>query len=312
MYKSFIGIDVAKNHFDLYRMPDGLEQRFENNKKGIRACLKAISTNEHPLVVLEATGGYETTLACQLQDAGFDLAVVNPLRIRNFAKACGQLAKTDKLDARVIAYYAATLQPPPRQLMDKHVNQLKALVTRRQQLLYMHTAESNRREHALDKSVSRSINKMLKFIKLELDKVDKEIDQHIHNTPNFREKKNILVSAPSIGSKTSSSLLAKLPELGVLNRRKISALVGTAPINRDSGMFRGKRMTGGGRRSVRNDLYMPTLVAIRHNPVIKKFYQRLIKKGKAKMTAIIACMRKLLTILNSMIANMQPWDENYA
>jgi transposase len=312
MSNSFIGIDVAKKHFDLCRRPDGLEQRFENNAKGIKDCLKLLASSKPTLIVLEATGGYETDLACQLKTAGHPVAVVNPKKVRDFSKAFGQIAKTDRLDAQIIALFAEKLLPPAQELLDKHLLLLKQLVTRRNQLLDMRTAETNRLEHATDKIITQDIKSTIRKFNKNIEKIDKKIRDHIDNTPEFRRKKDILESSPGIGEKSASIIIAELPELGSLNRRQLAALVGVAPINRDSGVFRGKRRTSGGRRSVRSKLFMPILVAIRYNKKIRSFYQRLLNNGKSKMTAIIACMRKLLTILNSMIANNQYWNDNLA
>jgi len=308
--QTYIGIDISKCHFDLYVLPESNEYQFENNPKGIQQCLKMLETLRPKLTVMESTGGYEVALATGLHLAGLAVAVVNPRQIRDFAKAIGQIAKTDKIDARVIARFASTVEPPAKDVLDAKARQLKALVARRDQLVGMHVAERNRMEHAVDKDIVRSIKAVLKTFERQIVQVDSQIAEHIVQDPQLKRKADIVDSAPGIACTTASMLVTRLPELGLLNRRRIAALVGVAPINRDSGTFKGKRMTGGGRRRIRTALYMPTLAAIRHNPVIREFYNRLLAKGKTKMTAVIAAMRKLLTILNTMVAKNQCWNPN--
>lgn len=312
MSEIFIGIDVSKNHFDLHRLHDGLQKQFENSKKGFQLCIKLLQPPKDTLVVMEATGGYEMLLAQHLQQAGFSVAIVNPRRIRDFAKAKGQMAKTDKLDAKIIAHYALVFEPPPREVVDEHLSTLQHLVTRRNQLVSMKTAAKNRLEHHLGTSVRKSILKIISTFDKELKRLEKDIQDHINQTPEFKKRKEILKSASGIGETTANFIIAQLPELGKLNRRQIAALVGVAPINRDSGIFKGKRMTGGGRRQIRTALFMPTLVATQHNPVIKNFYNKLLQKGKSKMTALIASMRKLLIILNSMVKKNQLWNSTFS
>jgi transposase len=310
--QTYIGIDISKCHFDLYVLPESKQYQFENNPKGIQQCLKMLETSRPKLTVMESTGGYEVALATELHLAGLAVAVVNPRQIRDFARAVGQIAKTDKIDARVIARFASTVEPPAKDVLDAKARQLKALVARRDQLVGMHVAESNRMEHAVDRDIVRSIKAVLKAIERQIVQVDSQIAEHIVQDPQLKRKADIVDSAPGIACTTASMLVTRLPELGLLNRRRIAALVGVAPMNRDSGTFKGKRMTGGGRRRIRTALYMPTLAAIRHNPVIREFYNRLLAKGKTKMTAVIAAMRKLLTILNTMVAKNQCWNPNIA
>jgi len=310
--ENYIGIDISKRYFDLHCLPEGKQHQFENNQKGIQQCLKLLADIKPKLVVMESTGGYEITLACKLQATGLPVAVVNPRQIRDFAKAIGQIAKTDKIDAKVIAKFASMVEPPAREVMDDKARQLKGLVTRRDQLTEMHVAESNRMEHVVDRSIAHSIKVILKVIERQISDIDKQIAEHIRQDEHLRRKADIVDSAPGIGNTTAFMLVTKLPEIGTLNRRQIAALVGVAPMNRDSGAFRGKRMTGGGRGSVRSSLFMPTLVAIKHNPVIREFYQRLLSVGKTKMTAVIAAMRKLLTILNTMVAKNEFWNPKIA
>jgi transposase len=308
--QTYIGIDISKKFFDLHSLPDGQGQHFEYDRKGIQQCLKMLKSSKPKLIVMEATGGYEVQLVCRLQTAGFAVAAVNPRRVRDFAKATGQLATTDKIAARNIAQFAATLQPPAKDLVDENTRIMRALVARRHQLVRMHTAESNRMEHAMDKQITRSIKVVLKAIEDEVARVERQIRQRIERMPELKQKAEQIDSVPGVGETTASMLVSELPELGRLNRRQIAALVGVAPINRDSGQFRGKCMTGGGRRDIRARLYMPTLAATRHNPVIRRFYLGLIARGKTKMVAVVAAMRKLLTILNTMVSKNQCWNPN--
>jgi len=308
----FIGIDVAKGHLDLYEDVNKRHFRFENNRTGIGKCVKLLIPLKPELIVLENTGGYELELAIALTEASLPVAVVNPRQVRDFGRATGRLAKTDRIDAMLLARYAATMNPPQRALPDGQARRMKALVARRTQLIEMRMAESNRREHLHDKVIARSINAVVRTINRELKKIEQELEAHINRQAELRRKKEVLISVPGIGSTIATMLLTEVPELGQLNRHQIAALIGVAPINRDSGDFRGKRMTGGGRRDVRKRLYMSTVVACHHNPVMKVFYQRLLKNGKAKMTALIAVMRKLITIINSMLAKGESWKPNLA
>lgn len=309
--RNCIGIDVSKMFFDMYVLPTDQNERFSNDNVGIQQCLRRCQHIQPELIVMEATGGYESLLAATLQAEGLAVSVVNPRRIRDFAKASGQMAKTDALDARIIARYGAILQPAPTEQISDNARKLKALVARRHQLVQMHTAESNRVEHAVDQEIKSSLAAVARTIEKQIEKMDKQIKDHIDRQPELKQKANALKSVPGIGDTTANMLVAELPELGLYNRRQIAALVGVAPMNRDSGMFRGKRMTGGGRRHIRARLFMPTLVAIRYNPVLKSYYQRLVQQqGKCKMVAITAAMRKLLCIMNTMLKNNQQWNEN--
>jgi transposase len=305
---TYAGIDIAKHSFDLAVEPKQKTQHFENDAAGIRQCGAMLKQLQPALIVMEPTGGYEAALRDQLQAAGLPVAVVNARQIREFAKACGQLAKTDKLDAQIIARFAAVMQPTPQQPVDAQTHVLKALVARRRQLVQMHTAEANRREHAQEQCIEQSIHATLKLLEEQIDHVEQQIHEQVQSMPKLQEKTEQLLSTPAIGATTAALLVTELPELGQLNRRQIAALVGVAPINRDSGTYRGKRMTGGGRQDLRARLFMPTLCAIRCNPVIRDFYQRLCRQGKAKMTAVIAAMRKLLTILNTMLKKNESWN----
>jgi transposase len=308
--RNCIGIDVAKQYFDLHCLKTGQDQQMENSTDGILQCVALCNEIRPELIVMEATGGYELVLASTLQTEGFAVAVVNPRRIRDFARAAGQIAKTDTLDARIIARFAATLEPMPTEQINENTQKLKAMVARRNQLVGLHTAESNRLEHANTKDIQRSIAAVLKVIEAQLKTIDRQIEEHIRNTPQLQQRAETIDSVPGIGPTTAHLLVAELPELGRLNRRQIAALVGIAPIARDSGTFRGKRMTGGGRKNIRSRLFMPTLVAVRHNSVLKAYYTRLVSQGKCKMVALIAAMRKLICILNAMLKNNQKWNLN--
>lgn len=304
-----IGIDVSKARLDVHVLDQKKDMQFDNSDDGIKECIKVCLEFEPELVAMEATGGYEYAAAAALSANGVPVAVVNPRRIRDFAKAIGVTAKTDKIDARVIALFAANCEPMAQGVISDNSRKLKALTTRRQQLLDMRTAENNRKEHAIDKEICRSLEMLIKTINKEIEKVDKQIGGRIDSMPELKEKADKLKSVPGIGDTTAAMLVSELPELGTFNRRQIASLVGIAPINRDSGTFRGKRMTGGGRKNVRNRLFMPTLVAIRHNPALRKYYRRLVDdKGKKKMVAVVATMRKLLCTMNAMLKNNQHWE----
>lgn len=310
--KSFVGIDVAKGHVDLYDSETGHHRRFNNTSIGIRDGVRYLAALEPQLIVLESTGGYETNLVVALETAGLPVSVVNPRRVRDFGRALGRLAKTDRIDAALLADYAAGVRPPQRSQSDGHGRLMKTLVARRRQLLQMRTAEQNRREHIYDRAIARSITAIVTAIDREVHKIEQQLQELIVSVPALSQKEQLLRSIPGIGKTTAAMLVTSVPELGQLNRRQIAALIGVAPINRDSGTFRGKRMTGGGRRAVRTGLHMPTVVACHHNPVIMRFYQHLLNQGKSKMTAITAAMRKILTIANTMIAKSQTWNPKLA
>ena len=308
--EKFIGIDVSKRFFDVCLGVKGKIIHFDYTKEQVEKCVRLIEDFMPELIVMEATGGYESELAWSLQEQGLPVAVVNPRRIRDFAKAAGQMAKTDAIDAAVIALFASALKPPKAEKVSENARRIRALTARRNQLIGLRTAENNRLEHVFDKSIAKSIKAVICVIDKQLDEVEKHISGCIEHDPEMKDKSGIIKTMPGVGDTTASMIVAELPELGRLNRREIASLIGVAPMNRDSGIFRGKRMTGGGRGNVRTCLFMPTLVAIRYNPAVKRFYERLLNAGKTKMTAIIACMRKIITILNSMVANNQTWREN--
>ena len=308
----FVGIDISKRHFDLHLKPEGQDYHFDNNTAGVMQCVKLLAQRRPHLIVMEATGGYEADLAATLHKATLPVVVINPRQIRDFARAVGQRAKTDKIDAEIIARFAAQVRPPVRDFLGDKARKLKALVARKNQLVTMRTAECNRLEHAVDKAIVGSIKQSLKGLERQIEQLDQHLAHLIAQDEKLQRKVEILDSAPGIGPATATLLVAHLPELGQLNRQQVAALAGLAPINRDSGTFKGKRMTGGGRAQVRTGLYMPVVSALRWNPTIRTFYQRLVAKGKNKMTALVAAMRKLLTILNLMIAKNEPWNPNYA
>jgi transposase len=306
--KDFVGIDVAKAHVDMHVSSSSRATRWLNNGSGIRKCVKRLVVLQPELIVLESTGGYERDLAVALDAASLPVVVVNPRQVRDFGRAKGRLAKTDRIDAQLLAEYAATMDPERRGIPDGHRRTMQALVARRRQLVKMRTAESNRCEHAHDKAIKCSLGAVIKRLDGELVKIERRLADLIAERPELQDKMRHLLSVPGIGETTATMLITEVPELGELNRRQIAALIGVAPINRDSGSFRGKRMTGGGRQAVRTRLFMPTVVACHHNPVLKRFYQRLLQNGKTKMTALVAVMRKLLVILNTMMARGESWN----
>lgn len=307
-----VGIDIAKYHFDLHLLPEDKTAHYRNDSQGIRQCRQWLAQVQPQGIVLEATGGYELALTSELQAVGLPVIVVNPRRVRDYARSMGLVAKTDRIDARVIAEFATSPRLVLRELPDKPTRQRKALIARKEQLVEMHVAERNRLEHALERSVAKSIRRVLKLLEKQIASVDEKLAELIAADQGLQRNVEILDSAPGLAPATAIMLVTQLPELGHANRRQIAALVGLAPMNRDSGQFRGKRMTGGGRSRVRSALYMPTLAAIRCNPRIRRFYQRLVANGKPKMTALVAAMRKLLTILNTMIQKNQSWKPENA
>ena len=304
--KVYAGIDVAKDKLDIAVHSSEQRWDFANDDEGIKQAVSCLRELSPALVVLEATGGIELPIAASLAVAGMPVAIVNPRQARDFAKATGKLAKTDDLDAQVLAHFAAAIHPTPRPLPDTDAREFAAILTRRRQLIEMLTAEKNRFFTAL-KPVRERIQAHISWLKQELADTDRELDNNIRKSPLWREKDSLLQSVPGVGPVLSTTLLAHLPELGTLNRKQIAALVGVAPLNRDSGHLRGKRTIWGGRATVRSALFMATLSATRHNPAIKAFYKRLCAAGKAKKVALTACMRKLLTILNSILKHHTPW-----
>lgn len=307
----FVGIDVSKAQLDVAIRPTGEKESFANDKAGIKALVKRLAKIEPTLIVLEATGGYERQVTRVLVSADLPVVVVNPRQVRDFAKATGQLAKTDSIDAAVLAHFAEVIRPELRPLPDVVTLELRALTARRRQILEMIAAENNRLAMT-SKAVAKRIDAHIRWLEQELERANQELDRAIEQSPIWKENDELLRSAKGIGPITSRTLLAELPEIGTLDRKQISALVGVAPFNRDSGSLKGRRSIWGGRAPVRCALYMATLVATRRNPVIRDFYNRLTAKGKLFKVALVACMRKLLTILNSMIKHKTRWSETFS
>lgn len=305
---SFLGIDVSKDKLDLGSLPGGELQQFANDPAGHTALLARIRELPKPMIVIESTGGYERGILFALQDAGVPVALVNARQVRDFAKGLGQLAKNDRLDAIVLARFAQLVAPPPTEKTSPKMRELDALVTRRRQLLDLRVAEQNRVAQASDKFIQQTFKRLLKAFDAELKKVEDRIAKLLESDDQWKNKLELLQSTPGIGKTTGAALIAELPELGRLNRQQIAALVGVAPFCHDSGNFRGKRSIAGGRASLRSVLYMAALTARRCNPVIKAFAARLAQAGKAFKTIQIACIRKLLVILNTMLKNQTPWS----
>ena len=304
----YIGIDVSKANLDIDAYPRAHRAHFNNDETGRRQLVSVLKGLQPKLIVLEATGGLESPVASELAMAGLAVAVINPRQARDFAKALGVLAKTDQVDALVLARFAEAIKPEVRTLKECEVMALDSVLTRRRQLVDMITAESNRQAQAPGK-IAKQIAKHLSWLNKRLDEADDDLDDAIRQSPLWQAKANLMTSIPGVGRVTATTLLAALPELGALSRREISALVGVCPFNRDSGGHRGRRVIWGGRASVRAVLYMAALAASRHNPTIKAFYQKLLAAGKMKKVALVACMRKLLVILNAMVKNNTPWRE---
>ena len=307
MEQVYVGIDVAKDRLDVHLRPSGEAFAVARDGKGLEELSSRLGGLAVALVVLEATGGFEVTVAAALCAAGLPLAVVNPRQIRDFARATGRLAKTDALDAAAIAHFAEAVRPEPRPVPDEQARALGELVTRRRQIVEMMTAEKNRRKRLASRRMTRSVDRVLATLQRELSDLETELGEAIRKSPAWRQAEDLLKTVPGIGDVTARTLIADLPELGTLTRRRIAALVGVAPFNRDSGKMRGKRTIAGGRAHVRATLYMAALVASRHNPTLKAFYQHLIAKGKTKKRALTALMRKLLTILNAILRDRKPW-----
>lgn len=301
------GIDVSKDQLEVHLWPSGQNFALANTPSGAIELVERLHPHEVTLVVIEATGRYERRAALALMDAGYEVAVVNPRQPRDFAKSTGQLAKTDAIDARVLAQFGAVIGPRPSERPAENQLILDELVARRRQLVEMITMERNRIEHALHMRLRRQIEHVVKALQKQLDQIEAEILALIDRDDDWRRRFELLKSTPGVGDATAATLVAELPELGRLNRQAIAALVGVAPINRDSGRERGQRHIAGGRHSVRRMLYMATLTARSWNPVIKAFAARLAAAGKPFKVVMTACMRKLLTILNTMVKNNEPW-----
>lgn len=305
--KVSVGIDVSKATLDIAIHKTGYSWAVTNDSLGGAALVSKLKQLKPTSIVLEATGGFETLITAMLSAADLPVIVVNPRQVRDFAKATGQLAKTDRIDSRVLAHFAAAVDPPVRPMKSDESQHLEALLDRRRQIVEMLVAEKNRLSNNRDRAVVKDLNAHINWLERRLKSSDDELQRVLKNCPAWRERDNLLRSVPGVGRVLSLTLLAELPELGRLNRREIAKLVGVAPFNCDSGQWRGSRHIWGGRTTVRSPLFMATLCAIRINPTIKSFYRRLIAAGKAPKVAIIACMRKLLTILNVMIKTQTSW-----
>lgn len=303
-----VGIDVSKDRLDVAVRPGGEAFAVPRNAVGLDRLIERLRPLSPQIVALEATGGFETVAAASLAAAGLAVAVVNPAQIRAFAKAVGQRAKTDPIDAAVIAHFAEATKPQPRPLPDEATRLLAELVGRRRQIVEMMAAEGQRERRLTDKRLRKSIARLRKVLEKELAELDGEIDESVRGSPVWREKEDLLASVPGIGPVIARTLIADLPELGTLGRKQIAALAGLAPFTRQSGQWKGRSFIGGGRASVRTALFIGALVATRHNPVLRTFYERLRAAGKAKMVALIAVARKLLTILNAIVRDKQPWQ----
>lgn len=312
----FVGIDVAKAQLEVALRPGGVRFTAENSAAGIAALVERLSAHEPSLIVLEATGGLEQPLSIALAEQGLPVVVVNARQVRGFAKALGKLAKTDRLDAQVLAEFAERIRPQVRDVSDARARALEALVTRRRQVVEMMVTERNRLHATYAAAVRGDIEAHLLYLQGRKDSLEQELMVLVQANPDWLSKAQLLRSVPGVGpvltvtllADTFASLSTRLPELGRLSHKQVAALVGVAPLNRDSGLLRGQRGTWGGRATVRTTLYMAALVARRSNPVIAAFYERLLAQGKAKKVALVACMRKLLVILNAMLRNHTSWQ----
>jgi transposase len=303
----FVGIDVSKKQFDVVTLPEGEWQSYGNDEQGIRSLRDQMLVLRPKLIVMEATGRYERELAIALVLAGLPVAVVNPRQVRDFAKAMGKLAKTDRVDAGILALFAERMRPEPRGVPEKEVRELDALITRRAQLKEMITAEKNRAGVA-PRPMKPAIQDHVRWMEGQVKGIEDELEDVIEKSPIWRAREDLLTSAPGIGPGTARTLIAKLPELGHVTSKQASALVGVAPFARDSGKYKGQRRIWGGRACVRSALYMATLSAIRWNPAIKAHYDQLRARGKLFKVAMVACMRKLLTLLDAMVRKNERWS----
>jgi transposase len=308
----WIGIDVAKATLDLHLLPSGQSHSLPNNTAGFQQLQKLLPDPTTCLIVLEATGGYERLLVADLLDAGCRVAVINPKRARDFARALGLVAKTDRIDARVLALFAEKVQPAPIEKTPEKQVEIQQLVARRRQLIDLRTQESNRLEVTAAKAARKSIQAVLKILERQIHGIEAAIQDLVQSDDEWRHKAQLVESVDGLGGVTATTMIANVPELGQLNRQQISSLVGLAPFNRDSGPHKGKRCISGGRKSVRSVLYMAALAAMRCNPVIKAFANRLAQHGKPFKVVITACMRKLLVILNAILKSGRPWNPQFA
>jgi transposase len=305
---TYVGIDVSKDRLDVHVLPQGEAFCVERNGKGLTLLVERLKTFAPSLVAVEATGGFESTTAAAVAGAGLPLAVVNPAQIRHYAQALGKRAKTDPIDAQVIARFAADVKPPARPLPDEMTQFLADLVARRRQIVEMLQAERQRAKRVTLKRLQKSIARLIAALEKELNALDGDIDDAVRGSPAWLEKVDLLKTVPGVGPVVARTLIAEMPELGTLDRKAIASLAGLAPFTRQSGTWKGKSMIAGGRKTVRSVLFVAALVAGRHNPVLKAFRDRLVAAGKPKKLAIIAVARKLLTILNAIIRDNQPWQ----
>jgi transposase len=305
----YVGLDVSKQHLDVAVRPHNRHFVTSNDNRGIKSLVKRLAALTPQLIVLEASGGYEFLVTAALAEAQLPVALVNPQAVRKFAGAAGKLAKTDKIDAQVLAHFAEALRPEPRPLPDQAHQVLKAALQRRQQVVKMIGQEENRLEKTFIPTVRRDIQAHLTWLRQRLTALNRDLDDQIRQSPLWQDRDRLYQSVPGIGPLVSRAVIAQLPEIGTLPGKKAAALVGVAPYNRDSGRFRGKRMIRGGRSYLRRMLYMAAVAATRWNPVIRTFYLRLVAAGKPKKLALTACMRKLVIILNAMVKHNQPWNQ---
>jgi len=308
MENIIVGIDVSKDRLDVGLRPSGERFAVERNSAGIDLLVPRLKELSPRIVALEATGGFETIVAAALAAAGLPVVIVNPANIRNFAKAIGQRAKTDPIDADVIARFAEATKPEPRPLPDEATRLLADLGARRRQIIEMIVAERQRERRLTAPRLKKSITRLLKALQKELTSVDTDIDDAVRGSPAWREKEDLLTSVPGVGQIIARTLIAELPELGQLGRKEIAALAGLAPFTRQSGQWRGRSFIGGGRPVVRTAVFIGAMVAKKHNPTLKVFFDRLVAAGKPKMVALIAVARKLLTILNAILRDNRPWQ----
>lgn len=312
MDATVVGIDVAKDRLDVCIRPDGEHFAVLRNGAGIEELSERLKRLAPRLVAVEATGGFETVVAAGLAAAGLPVVVVNPAQVRAFAQALGKRAKTDPIDASVIAHFVEATKTQPRPLPDAMTQALADLVARRRQIVEMMAAEGQRERRMTGKRLKKSIARLRKALEKELAELDSEIGDHVRGSPAWAEKEDLLASVPGVGPVIARTLIAELPELGALDRRSVAALAGLAPWTRQSGQWRGKSFIGGGRKSVRRVLFIAAMVAARHNPALKAFRDRLVAAGKPKLVALIAVARKLLTILNAILRDKQPWQPQNA
>lgn len=308
----FVGIDISKDTLDIHVLPSKEKWTCHNNAKDIVQLVKSLGTRKPNAIILEATGGIETTLAALLVDAGLPVSIVNPRQVRDFAKAMGKLAKTDSIDAHVLARYGQAIKPRLTPMPTEAERFIKELVRRRQQLLELRSTEKNRLKQARTNRIRQSVQAVIDALDREIKEIEDDLNTTIKGSPVWQEKVDLLETIPGVGPVTAATVVALVPELGNVSRGEVASLVGVAPLNHDSGKFRGKRRCCGGREPVRSPLYMAALTATKHNRTIREFYHRLKQAGKSFKVAIVACMRKLLVIANAILKTKQPYREVFA